>query len=137
MLEGKVKKWRGIMKKKILALMLCVGILVANVNMAYAVLYWYGDGGYLMEYNLYAMQIGNEAGAGAYTTENQGRGAEVFASVAIFSYNGSTIKNSSSKTQSAYVSEAIPAKGGNRFVSRHVLKNENYQPIGQYCELKR
>lgn len=58
-----------------------------------------------------------------------------FASV--FSYKGSTVKNSTSKTQGSYVTVAIKGNGGNLFVSYHNLKNDYYSPIGSTLKLKK
>lgn len=92
-------------------------------------------GNYVMKYDLYSATVSGASGAGALTAEDSGNGADVFAFVSLFSYKGSTVKNSTSDTKGSYVSVAIPGKGGNTFKSYHNLKDENYNPIGELLTL--
>ena len=53
----------------------------------------------------------------------------------IFSYKNGKCKNSTAKTQGAYVSAAIAGNGGNSYTSYHNLLRDNYKPIGNSLSL--
>lgn len=90
--------------------------------------------GYKMNYDIYKVTVAGSGGVGGYTnTEN-----DAIAFVGLFSYKNGTVKNSGTKQQDFYVSLAIPASGGNYFVSHHALKYSNNVPVGasKHLELK-
>ncbi len=121
------------MKKKLFMLGLCAVLVLSIAGTVFAASIRKGE--YVMKYDLYSASVGGSSGAGALTTENTGKGDEVYAFVSIFSYKGSTVKNSTSKTQGSYVEAAIAGKGGNTFKSYHNLKRDDYTPIGETLTL--
>lgn len=120
-------------KRLIFLICLIIGTLfsVAYICFAKSASYRYPNG-YVMDYNLIAATVSGSSGAGATTkTENE---AVAFAS--IFSYKGSTVKNSGTKQQDFYVYLAITGNGGNTFKSYHSLKDEKNVPLGQSLYLE-
>lgn len=123
------------MKKKVFMLGLCATLVLSIAGTVFAARAKKGD--YIMKYDLYSTTVAGASGVGATTSEDSGKGAEVYAFVSVYSYKGSTVKNSTAKTQGAYVKAAITAKGGNTFKSYHNLKNDDYSPIGHNLILTR
>ncbi len=123
------------MKKKLFILSLCAVFVLSFAGMAYAKTA--KKGVYTISYDLYSATVNGKSGAGASTAENSGKGAEVYATVSMFSYKNGTVKNSASKTQVAYVKTAIAGKGGKTFTSYHNLLRDNYRPIGNSLSLTR
>lgn len=123
------------MKKYLFTLGLCSILALSIVGTVFAATA--SKGKYEMKYNLYAATVSGASGAGASTAESSGKGAEVYAFASVFSYKGSTIKNSDSKTQVSHISVAIAGNGGNSYKSYHNLKNDDYRPIGDTLMLTR
>lgn len=116
------------MKKKVFMLGLCATLVLSIAGTVFAARAKKGD--YIMKYDLYSTTVGGASGVGATTAEDSGKGAEVYAFVSVYSYKGSTVKNSTAKTQGSYVKAAIAGKGGSTFKSYHNLKNDDYSPMG-------
>lgn len=121
------------MKKQLFTLGLCTILVLSIAGTVFAARIRKGD--YIMKYDLYSTNVAGASGVGATTAEDSGRGAEVYAFVSVYSYKGSTVKNSTAKTQGSYVKAAIAGKGGNTFKSYHNLKKDNYSPIGNNLTL--
>lgn len=123
------------MKKKLFILSLCALLALSFTGVAFAKTA--KKGSYTMDYTLYSATVDGGSGAGATTSESSGNGAEVFATVSIFSYKNGECKNSNSKTQASYVKTAIKGKGGKAFTSYHNLLRDDYRPIGNNLTLKK
>ncbi|MDE6761166.1 MAG: hypothetical protein K2J90_10895 [Lachnospiraceae bacterium] len=121
------------MKKYLFALGLCAVLVLSVVSSVLAASAKKGD--YKMKYDLYSAKVGGASGAGAMTAEDSGKGSEVYAFASVYSYKGSTVKNSAADTKVSHVTVAIAGKGGNTYKSYHNLKNDDYRPIGNNLTL--
>lgn len=121
------------MKKKLFMLGLCALLVLSAAGTVFAARARKGN--YVMKYDLYSATVGLASGAGATTSEDSGKGAEVYAFVSLYSYKDGTVKNSASKTLGSYVEVVIAGKGGNTYKSYHNLKNDDYSPIGNSLTL--
>lgn len=123
------------MKKSYLVLSIIILVLLAALEVhalsKYDLRYSVKKSGYTMKYDL----VGAKSISAGAATSSDGA-VDVIAFVGIFSYKNNTAKNSTTGQEVGYIQRELSSNGGNRFVSKHNLKDDSYVPIGSILTLE-